>query len=160
MSLQAKAKSERSFRFYSLWDKVCREDVLAEAYRRCRRNGGAPGVDDERFADIDSRGVDTWLQNLREELAAGSYRSKPLLPVESHVTAGACGENQSTATRLGWLFQPRPSPQNLSGVSELHAPKVAQMVDASTRKARHRVPSIPRRVFLQKARPLQAAVLS
>ena len=80
-SLQAKAKSERGFRFYSLWDKVCREAVLADAYRRCRRNGGASGVDDERFADIESRGLESWLRNLREELVAGSYRPAPLLRV-------------------------------------------------------------------------------
>ena len=44
-SLQAKAKTEPAFRFYSLWDKICRPDVLAEAYRRCRENRGASGVD-------------------------------------------------------------------------------------------------------------------
>ena len=80
-SLQAKAKSEPEFRFYSLWDKICREDVLAEAYRRCRANRGAPGTDGETFADIDSFGREPWLRNLREELRAGSYRSAPLLRV-------------------------------------------------------------------------------
>lgn len=80
-SLQAKAKAEPAFRFYSLWDKVCRLDVLQEAYRRCERNAGAAGADGETFETIESRGIATWLVELREELCAGKYRAQPLLRV-------------------------------------------------------------------------------
>lgn len=77
-SLHAKAKSEPSYRFYTLWDKVTRRDVLAEAYRRCRRNGGAAGVDGTRFQDIEDQGADRWLENLRQELATKQYTPEPL----------------------------------------------------------------------------------
>lgn len=80
-SLQAKAKAEPAFRFYSLWDKVCRLDILQEAYRRCERNAGVPGVDGETFEAIESRGLATWLVELREELCSGKYRPHPLLRV-------------------------------------------------------------------------------
>lgn len=80
-SLQAKAKSEPGFRFYSLWDKVARGDVLREAYRRSRANAGAPGVDGVDFATIESTGVDQWLGALQEELRGKSYAPQPLLRV-------------------------------------------------------------------------------
>jgi len=80
-SLHAKAKAEPSFRFYSLWDKVYRRDVLAEAYRLCRANRGAAGADGETFDDIVAQGVDHWLGNLREELRTKQYVPRPLLRV-------------------------------------------------------------------------------
>jgi RNA-directed DNA polymerase len=80
-SLQAKAKAEPAFRFYSLWDKVCRADVLEEAYRACRRNGGAPGSDGTTFDQITAHGQERWLEELRQELRAGAYRPQPLLRV-------------------------------------------------------------------------------
>jgi group II intron reverse transcriptase/maturase len=79
--LRAKAKSEAATRFYSLWDKVCREDVLYEAYRRCRANRGAPGVDGQAFKAIEDQGLATWLQRLRQEMCTKEYRCAPLLRV-------------------------------------------------------------------------------
>lgn len=80
-SLHAKAKAEPAFRFYSLWDKIWRSDILDEAFRRCARNGGAPGVDGESFERIETQGRDRWLANLQEELRSKQYRPQPLLRV-------------------------------------------------------------------------------
>ena len=80
-ALQAKAKAAAGYRFYTLWDKVCRPDVLAEAYRRCRANRGAPGVDGQTFEQIESAGVGPWLAALQEELRRQEYRPQPLLRV-------------------------------------------------------------------------------
>lgn len=80
-TLQTKAKNEPATRFYSLWDKVCRSDVLTEAYRRCRANRGAPGVDGESLAQIEEQGRERWLERLRQELRAKRYRPAPLLRV-------------------------------------------------------------------------------
>jgi RNA-directed DNA polymerase len=80
-SLQAKAKAEPAFRFYSLWDKVYRADVLRDAYRRCRANRGAPGYDGISFKQIEDQGLDEWLERLQEELRSGEYQPQPLLRV-------------------------------------------------------------------------------
>jgi RNA-directed DNA polymerase len=80
-SLQAKAKTVPAYRFYSLWDKVCRKDVIAESYRRCRANAGAAGMDGETFEQIEARGRERWLEELQKELVAGTYASRPLLRV-------------------------------------------------------------------------------
>ena len=80
-SLQAKAKAEPAFRFYSLWDKVYRADVLRVAYRRCRVNRGAPGYDGIGFKQIEDQGLDGWLERLQQELQAEEYWPQPLLRV-------------------------------------------------------------------------------
>src|SRR6202040_4216197 len=56
MALHAKAKAEAGYRFYVLYDKIGREDILAHAYAQCRSNKGAPGVDGQDFADIEAYG--------------------------------------------------------------------------------------------------------
>src|ERR1700680_2190170 len=57
-------KSEGGSRFYALYDKISREDILAHAYAQCRSNKGAPGVDGQDFADIEAHGVERWLAEL------------------------------------------------------------------------------------------------
>ena len=76
--LYCKAKAEPSFRFYLLYDKICREDILQHAYALARANAGAPGVDGESFADIEAAGVEKWLVGLREELISKTYRPAPV----------------------------------------------------------------------------------
>src|ERR1700738_692250 len=76
--LYCKAKAEPAFRFYLLYDKICREDILRHAYALARDNAGAPGVDGVPFEQIDASGVDAWLAGLREELVSKSYRPDPV----------------------------------------------------------------------------------
>ena len=73
-ALHAKAKESPTYRFYALYDKVYREDILAHAYARCKANGGAPGVDGRTFADIESGGVARWLGELARDLKEKTYR--------------------------------------------------------------------------------------
>src|SRR6516225_9087563 len=77
-ALHAKAKRAPTYRFYALYDKLYRPDVLAFAYARCRANGGAAGVDDQTFADIEAYGLGKWLGELTEELRQKTYRPQPV----------------------------------------------------------------------------------
>jgi RNA-directed DNA polymerase len=76
--LYRKAKAEPAFRFYVLYDKICREDMLRHAYALARANAGAPGVDGVTFARIAAEGVERWLAGLREELVSKTYRPQPV----------------------------------------------------------------------------------
>ena len=77
--LYAKAKQEPGYRFYALYDKVYRADVLHHAYRLVRSNKGAPGIDGVSFADIEAEeGVGQFLEELAEEVKSKSYRPMPV----------------------------------------------------------------------------------
>ena len=76
--LYCKAKAEPAFRFYILYDKICREDILAHAFALACANAGAPGVDGVTFEQIEASGVEAWLAGLREELVSKTYRADPV----------------------------------------------------------------------------------
>ena len=73
-TLYAKAKEQPERRFHQLYDKVWREDFLEFAYRKCKANGGAAGVDRQSFEDIEAYGAEKWLGELAAELKGKSYR--------------------------------------------------------------------------------------
>ena len=77
-ALQTKAKESEGFRFYALYDKVYRSDVLAHAYARCRARHGAAGVDRESFEDIEAYGVERWLEELAHALRNETYMPEPV----------------------------------------------------------------------------------
>jgi len=73
-ALHDKAKRSSNFRFYSLYDKVFRQDVLYVAYQRCLINGGVAGVDSQTFENIEEYGRMRWLDELAEELRTKNYQ--------------------------------------------------------------------------------------
>ena len=80
-ALHGKAKGDPDFRFYTLSDKVWRQDVLEAAWQAVRRNGGACGVDGETVADVEACGVERWLGELARELREDSYRPRAVRQV-------------------------------------------------------------------------------
>ena len=76
--LYHKSKAEAGYRFYTLWDKVCRRDVLEEAWRRVKANKGSGGIDGLSIQAIVKAGVETFLSSLQADLATGTYRPMPV----------------------------------------------------------------------------------
>jgi group II intron reverse transcriptase/maturase len=76
--LHAKATAEPKYRFYSLYDKTFRTDVLAEAYRKAKANGGTCGVDGVTFKDVEKEGIDAYLAGLQLEMKERRYVPKPV----------------------------------------------------------------------------------
>src|SRR5512143_2799476 len=76
--LYLKAQAEPDFRFYLLYDKIYREEILGHAYDLARANAGAPGVDGVSFAMIEAAGREEWLSGLRTELIEKTYRPDPV----------------------------------------------------------------------------------
>ena len=77
-ALHTKAKNSPDYRFYALYDKVYRRDVLEWAFVRCLRNGGVPGVNGQRLTGLTKLGRDQWLDELAEELRKGTYQPQPV----------------------------------------------------------------------------------
>ena len=76
--LYAKAKAEPGYRFYMLYDKIYRADILAHAYALAKANKGAAGVDGITFAMVEAAGLEEWLAGLGEELRRRTYRPQPV----------------------------------------------------------------------------------
>src|SRR5580693_7585325 len=77
-ALHDKAKKSPDFRFYALYDKVYRKDVLTFAYECCKANGGAAGVDGQTFEDIEAYGAERWMDELTQELKGRTYQPLPV----------------------------------------------------------------------------------
>ena len=96
-ALYAKAKAEAGYRFYALYDKIHREDILAHAYAQCRSNKGAPGVDGQDFADIDAYGSTSgWL----------NWRLRSGKKVIDRIQSEECGYRKPMANSGHWEFPP------------------------------------------------------
>jgi RNA-directed DNA polymerase len=72
--IYSKAKAEKHWKFWGLYCHICKKEVLEEAYRLAKANGGAPGIDGQRFEDIEAEGVEGFLEGIRQGLLSRTYR--------------------------------------------------------------------------------------
>jgi RNA-directed DNA polymerase len=80
--IYSKAKTEKHWKFWGLYCHICKKGILKEAYRLAKANGGAPGIDGQRFEDIEAEGVEGFLEGIRQELLSRTYCPKPNKRVE------------------------------------------------------------------------------
>jgi hypothetical protein len=93
-ALHAKAKEASGYRFYALYDKVYRKDVLAFAYQCCRANGGAAGADGQTFEDIEAYGLERWLDELAQAKPIERWNDTP-----AGGSASGCAPNTKCRAR-------------------------------------------------------------
>ena len=90
---------EQVYRFYALYDKISRDNILAHAYAQCRSNKGTPGIDSQDFADIEAYGVERWLAELALALRQETYRPEPIrrvfIPMVIATMARQLGEDST-----------------------------------------------------------------
>src|ERR1700758_4795122 len=119
MALHAKAKAEAGYRFYALYDKIGREDILAHAYARCRSNKGAPGVDRQDFEAVEAYGVERWLGELalalRQETPTGTHQThvhtegQRQTQAAGHLNLAGSGLHDGSDAGAGADLRSRPS---------------------------------------------------
>src|ERR1700722_19302347 len=86
--LYQNAKEEPNYRFYLLYDKMYREDILAHAYALAKSNQGAPGVDGQSFQGIESQGLEEWLNGIREDLRVKTHKTQAVRRVIIQMPGG------------------------------------------------------------------------
>src|SRR5213593_23567 len=77
-SLYVQAKAEPAWRFWGLYVHVCKMETLQEAYRMAKSNNGAPGIDGVTFQAVEESGVESFLQQIQDELVRNTYRPMPV----------------------------------------------------------------------------------
>ena len=120
-ALHAKAKAEPGYRFYALYDKISREDILAHAYAQCRSNKGAPGVDRQDFEAIEAYGVERWLGELALALRRETYRPEPRHPIGGR--RGVAKISGDRASILDLKCRAKPVPPERDGLGLTSGPR-------------------------------------
>jgi RNA-directed DNA polymerase len=163
-ALYTKAKQEPAYRFYLLYDKVYRRDILAHAYALSKQKGGAPGVDGVTFADIEAAGVEPWLAAVQEALRTETYRPQAvrrvLIPKPGGIGERPLGiptiQDRVVQTAALLILQPifeadleptaygyRPGRTALEAVQEVHRALCAghtEVIDADVSKYFETIP--------------------